>query len=363
MRAKKLLSAAAALAATAVPGLPAFAQSSVTVFGVIDSTVQHASQGGASVNRLNGSGGNQISRLGFRGTEDLGGGLSAGFVLDMGLNIDTGTGGVTSANNQTAAAASGLTFNRRSTVSLTSTQWGEVRLGRDFTPTYWNLTLFDPFGTAGAGSAANIIQSNLSKVSTVQTALRASNSVGYFLPSMSGFYGQLMYAMGENGSGAPNGTAIDGNYAGLRVGYAAGPLNVAIAHGRTSLASGDVSTTNAGLAYDFGVAKPLLQLFQDRKEGVAAPSRSSGFLVGAQFPVGPGYIPVSYSRIKDNAAVERKANQVAVGYVYNLSKRTAVYTTFSRISNSGGAALSGGGVPGVANAAWRGTDIGIRHSF
>lgn len=362
MHAKTLLSAVA-LSATAVPGLPAFAQSSLTVFGVIDATVQHASQGGASVNRLNGSGGNQISRLGFRGVEDLGGGLSAGFVLDMGLNVDTGTGGVTSANNQTAAASSGLAFNRRSTVSLSSTRWGEMRLGRDFTPTYWNLTLFDPFGTAGAGSAANIIQGSLSKVSTVQTALRASNSVGYFLPSMSGFYGQLMYAMGENGSGAPNGTSKDGNYTGLRVGYAAGPLNVAIAHGRTSLASGDVSTTNAGLAYDFKVARPMLQLFQDRKDGVAAPSRSSGFLVGAQFPAGPGYIPVSYSRIGDNAAVERKATQLAIGYVYNLSRRTAVYTTFSRIGNAGGAALSGGGVPGVANAAWRGTDIGIRHTF
>ncbi|WP_230681514.1 porin [Paracidovorax cattleyae] len=92
MHAKTLLSAAA-LSATVVPGLPAFAQSSLTVFGAIDATVQHASQGGASVNRLNGSGGNQISRLGFRGVEDLGGGLSAGFVLDMGLNIDTGTGG------------------------------------------------------------------------------------------------------------------------------------------------------------------------------------------------------------------------------------------------------------------------------
>lgn len=358
MKTKTLL---AAIASTLV--LPAFAQSSVTVFGVIDANYQHASQGGASVNRVNGNGGNQISRLGFRGTEDLGGGLSASFVLDMGLNIDTGAGGLTSTNNQTAAAGSGITFNRRSTVSLTSKTLGELRVGRDFTPTYWNLTAFDPFGTAGAGSASNIIQSNLSKVSTVQTALRASNSVGYFLPQGTGLYGQLMYAMGENSSNAPNGTRKDGNYAGLRIGYADANLHVALAHGRTSLASGDVTTTNAGASYAFGPVKPMVQVFQDRKDNTAAPNRSSGFLVGAQFTVGSGYIPVSYSQIHDNAAVERKAHLIAIGYVYNLSKRTAVYTTFSRIGNSGGASVSGGGVTGVANAAWKGTDIGIRHSF
>jgi predicted porin len=351
------------IAAAGALAVPAFAQSSVTVFGVIDSTYQHASQGGASVDRLNGNGGNQISRLGFRGTEDLGDGWSAGFVLDMGLNIDTGTGGVTSTNNQTATAASGATFNRRSTVSLASARLGELRLGRDFTPTYWNLTFFDPFGTAGAGSAANIVQGALSKVSTVQTALRASNSVGYLLPLLGGFYGQAMYAMGENASNAANGTKHDGNYAGARIGYADNRLNAAIAHGRTSLATGDVTTTNAGLSYSLGAVKPMLQLFQDRKDTVAAPNRSSGFLLGAQFTVGAGYFPVSYSRIRDNAAVERRAHQLAVGYVYNLSKRTAVYTTVSRIGNSGGAALSGGGIPGVPNAAWRGTDVGIRHSF
>ncbi len=357
MKTKTLLAAVASTLA-----LPALAQSSVTIFGVIDANYQHASQGGASVNRVNGSGGNQISRLGFRGIEDLGGGLSASFVLDMGLNIDTGTGGLTTTNNQTTTG-SGITFNRRSTVSLTSKTLGELRIGRDFTPTYWNLTAFDPFGTAGAGSASSIIQSNISKVSTVQTALRASNSVGYFLPQGKGLYGQLMYAMGEKPSNAPNGTRKDGNYAGLRIGYADANLHVALAHGRTSLTSGDVTTTNAGAAYAFGSVKPMVQIFEDRKDNVATPNRSSGFLVGAQFTLGPGYIPVSYSQIHDNASVERKAQLLAIGYVHNLSKRTAVYTTVSRIANSGGASVSGGGVTGVANAAWKGVDIGIRHSF
>ena len=76
------------------------------------------------------------SRLGFRGTEDLGGGLNASFWLEAGLNNDNGTGASTSTNNSTstsqagASGSQGLTFNRRSTVSLAST-WGELRLGRD----------------------------------------------------------------------------------------------------------------------------------------------------------------------------------------------------------------------------------------
>jgi predicted porin len=344
-------------------GGSAIAQSSVTIFGVVDTTLQRASQGGASATRLLGVGGNQFSRIGFRGIEDLGGGLSAGFVLDAGINVDSGSGGTTSTNNQASAPTSGIVFNRRSTASLMSRAWGELRVGRDFVPTYWNLTTFDPFGTAGAGSVNNMAQGALTRSATVQTAIRASNSLGYFLPPMNGFYGQAMYALGENASDAPGGTADDGRYVALRLGYAAGPVNLAASHGRTSLASGDVETTNAGASYDFGVAKVMAQYFRDSKEQVAAPNRSQGWLVGAQIPLGSGYVPVSYATIKDNSASGRSARQVAAGYVHNLSKRTAVYATLSVIRNEGGAALTGGGVPGTANAAWRGIDLGIRHTF
>lgn len=355
---KSLLASAVALLSTT-----AFAQSSVTLFGVIDTTFQRASQAGAHVNRLNGVGGNQFSRIGFRGVEDLGGGLSAGFVLDAGLNVDSGLGGATSADNQTSVAASGLTFNRRATVSLFSQSLGELRVGRDFVPTYWNLTVFDPFGTAGAGSVNNLAQSALTRVSTVQTAVRASNSVGYFLPSLGGLYGQAMYALGENASNAPNGTRDDGRYVALRLGYAIDALNLAASHGKTTLASGDVTTTNLGASYQLAGTKLMAQYFRDSKEKVAAPNRSHGALIGAQIGIGAGYIPVSFTNVKDNSAAGRSAKQLAVGYVHNLSKRTAVYGTLSQIRNEHGAALTGGGVTGVANASWRGLDLGIRHTF
>jgi predicted porin len=129
---KKSLIALAVLAASGA----AMAQSSVTLFGVVDATVRYV-DGGTSGNiwSLTNSGYNS-SRLGFRGTEDLGGGLSASFWLEAGVNNDNGTGSATSTNNTVAGSASantgtqGLTFNRRSTVSLAGS-WGELRLGRD----------------------------------------------------------------------------------------------------------------------------------------------------------------------------------------------------------------------------------------
>lgn len=356
---KTLVAIAAALGAAGV-----CAQSSVTLFGVIDASWQRASQNGVSATRLNGLGGNQFSRIGVRGTEDLGGGLSAGFVLDAGLNVDSGAGAVTSTNNQTTGTAGGgVTFNRRSTVSVMSKGWGEVRLGRDFVPSYWNLTVFDPFGTAGAGSVNNLAQGALTRVATVQTAVRASNSVGYFLPAAGGLYGQAMIAWGENASDAAGGTAKDGRYVGLRLGYQAGPANIAGSWGKTTLASGDVTTTNLAGSYQVGPAKVMAQLFRDAKDQTALPSRSNGLLIGAQVNLGPGYVPVSYTRVKNNSATSAAANQIAAGYVYNLSKRSALYGTYSRIQNRNGAALSGGGVTGVANATWTGLDLGVRHTF
>lgn len=341
----------------------AIAQSSVTIFGVLDMTFQRSAQAGASATRLLGIGGNQFSRIGFRGVEDLGGGLSAGFVLDAGINADSGAGGATSSDNQTSGAPSGIVFNRRSTLSLMSRSWGEVRVGRDFVPTYWNLTVFDPFGTAGAGSVNNLAQGALTRSATVQTAIRASNSIGYFLPASTGIFGQAMVALGENASNAAGGTGRDGRYAALRLGYSAGPLNVGVSHGKTTLATGDVKVTNAGASYDLGVARVMLQYFEDSKGKIPVPNQSSGWLLGAQVQLGAGYIPVSYATVKDNTSAGRSANQFALGYVHNLSKRTALYTTVSRIRNENGAALTGGGVPGVANAAWRGLDVGIRHTF
>jgi predicted porin len=353
---KKSLIALAAMAAAGV----ASAQSSVTLFGIVDATVQRVSNsGGASVTRLTNSGYNS-SRLGFRGTEDLGGGMSASFWLEAGVNNDNGTGGATNTNNQATGGSTGngLTFNRRSTVSLAG-GWGELRLGRDYTPQFWNLTVFDPFGTNGAGTTQT-----LNSIITGPTAVRASNSIGYFLPgNLGGFYGQIQYYMGENLSTAPNDD--DGTGLGLRVGFASGPFNVALALSRTEYAAGDVKQNNLGGQWDFGMAKVMAHISRD--EAGAAEGR--GWLIGGLVPVGAGEIRLAYSQYRTDLGLggaDPRTRKLALGYVHNLSKRTAVYTTYARVRNSDGAAASA--VPGAAglpavNSSSSGFDLGIRHSF
>ncbi len=379
---KKSLIALAVLAAAGA----ASAQSSVTLFGVVDAAWAHGStSGGTSRNQLV-QGAYNSSRLGFRGTEDLGGGMSASFWLEAGVNNDDGSGQATNANNQNVGAfnavsganapvragSQGLTFNRRSTVSLAG-GWGELRLGRDYTPQFWNLTIFDPFGTVGAGTTQTLL-SNIG--ANGPTAVRASNSVGYFLPGkLGGFYGQVQYYMGENASNAVNvvctapgvpvgcgvGTKKDGTGLGMRVGFATGPFNVAFATSKTRYAAGDVKQTNLGGQWDFGMAKLQAHIVRDKAGAIDG----RGWLVGGLVPVGAGEIRLAYSTYKADLGLgpDPRSRKLAVGYVHNLSKRTAVYATYARVRNSDGAAQFLNGSTGLANASSSGYDLGIRHSF
>jgi predicted porin len=349
---KKSLIALAVLASAGV----ASAQSSVTLFGIVDATLAFGKGSISNKTQLTNSGYNS-SRLGFRGTEDLGGGMSASFWLEAGVNNDNGSGAATSLNNQStgtstaSAGTQGLTFNRRSTVSLGG-GWGELRLGRDYTPQFWNLTVFDPFGTNGVGTTQTL-NSSLGGPVTV----RASNGIGYFLPgNLGGFYGQLQHYRGENA----NNVANDGTGTALRLGYANGPVNAALAYSTTKYATGDIKSTNLGGQWDFGVAKLMGHISRDRVSGSAT---GKGGLIGALVPVGPGEIRLAYSTYKNDLAGTPKTNKWALGYVHNLSKRTAVYATYARLKNSGGAAQALNGSGNAANQNSTGYDFGIRHSF
>jgi predicted porin len=355
---KKSLVALAVLAAAGA----ASAQSSVTLFGVADLGYQYGKSATNSLSRM-GQDGIASSRLGFRGTEDLGGGMNASFWLEAGISPDSGVGGGTNVNNQVGgavAAGGGLIFNRRSTVSLGG-GFGELRLGRDYTATFWNYTVFDPFGTNGVGTtrtlagngAATSIAGNLTQV-------RASNAFGYFLPgNLGGFYGQFQWYKGENLSNAAAAKTGDG-YA-LRGGFANGPVNVALAVGQLKTgAATSHDTWNLGGSYDLGVAKLMGHYdAQDNTAGV----KQTGYLLGATMPLGAGELKGSYSVSKTNAATSPKSTQWAVGYVHNLSKRTAVYATLARVGNSGGANAVLNGATASVNNSSTGYDIGLRHTF
>jgi len=362
---KKTLVALAVLAAAGA----ASAQSSVTLFGVVDAAV---TVGRGNVTNLTSmtSGANSTGRIGFRGVEDLGGGLQASFWLEAQLAGDTGEGTNTVTNNlasgQPAAAVNGsqgLTFNRRTTVSL-SGNFGEVRLGRDYTPYFWNHTTFDPF--SGVGVGANAAYTGYAAAygsaigSPITTAVRASNSVGYYLPgNLGGFYGNAQYFFGEQAKGA---TEDDGTGYGLRAGYAAGPVDVAVAYGLTKLNAGDRAAWNIGGAYNFGVAK-LLAMYSHVNNKAAGAFDTNGWLIGASAPIGAGEVKASFSQTEVDGGTKPRSRKFALGYVHNLSKRTAVYTTIARLNNSGGASLALGGAKVTAGENSTGFDLGIRHSF
>jgi predicted porin len=333
-----------ALAVVGAFASAAQAQSSVTLFGVVDAAFARVS-GSTSKTGITNSGLNS-SRLGFRGVEDLGGGLKAAFHIEGQLTNDDGNAG-------------GLTFQRRSTVSLMG-GFGEIRIGRDYTPTFWNLTIMDPFGTNGIGQS---MTPGMLGSPAGTTVVRSNNMIGYFLPAMGGVYGQINYGFGEQASNLLN--KNDNNYFGFRIGYANGPLNLALASGKTkNLAAGGFTQTNFGISYNFGVVTPMLVIASEK---VGTGAKVNAWEIGATAPLGAGELRVAYSNY-NRANSGNDWNKFAIGYGHNLSKRTQVYTTYARVSNKGTntAAVTNNGLAGIASTPGGGStgfELGVRHSF
>ncbi len=342
---KSIISLAVLAAATNV----AFAQSNVTIYGTVDAGIVNERGGAAGSTTKVTSGVASASRLGFRGTEDLGNGLSAVFGLEAGFGVDTG-----------ASTEGGALFGRQSFVGLKSTTLGAVTLGNQYTAYYKALSeVADPFAGGYAGTATNLIQANQ----------RVKNSIVYVSPAFSGFTGEVNYSVGEQ-----TGSNKAGRQVAAAVAYANGPLNARLVY---SVANNDVvlTKTNETLArnlllaanYDFGVAKAFFAYGKDKGSTVMIPqgrdTNSTDLLLGVSAPVGAaGTVMASYIRKNDTEASNFDATQWAVGYSYALSKRTSAYTSFAKIKNSNNAGYT------VGNATEVGTgdkafNVGMRHSF
>lgn len=338
--------------------------SGVTLFGIADAVVAYGTGSAASKLAL-ASGGMSPSRFGFRGVEDLGGGLSAGFWLEAGYEVDNGTGSPGNINNQPSGATNGdiISFNRRSTVSLMDL-WGELRLGRDFTAPYRNREQTDPFGTNGVGAS----QPNVGTIAG-PTATRASNMVGYFLPpGLGGFFGEVQYFMGENIQYQPAITpnAKDGSGYAARLGWSNGPFGIAVATGTTKFTqtatTGDIDVVNVGASYDFKVVKITAGYFNDKVKSFSA-VRGTGYIVGAIVPIGVDQLKLAYSSYGTDEVTDPRANKFAIGYVYNFSKRTTAYATFAYLDNDGSSTYALNGSLTAAGRSSHGYDVGLRHSF
>jgi predicted porin len=339
-----------ALAVLGAFGGSAFAQaaaptSSVTLFGVVDLSARYTNNGNDTRFDL-ATDGLASSRLGVRGVEQLGGGMTASFWFEGAVNADDGTAG-------------GQTWRRRQTASL-SGGFGEVRLGRDYTPTFWNATVFDPFGTNGVGAQSNVHAPHVG----ITAFVRANNSIGYFLPgNLGGLYGQAMVAASE-------GVSPD-KYTGARVGFKTGPFDVAVSFGQNTVAplvNGDetAQTVNVGASWNLGFAN-VMGYYGRFNLGN---NTRTNLLVGATAKFGPGTFRASYAAYENDDVAVNDATQIALGYIYDLSRRTALYGTVSRISNdttaSFGARSGGnnsGGIAPVAGKNYTGAEVGVRHTF
>lgn len=327
---KKSLLALAVLGAFAGA---ASAQTNVTVYGIVDAAIERSDFDGQgttwSLTDGNSNFNKNGSRLGFKGTEDLGGGLSAFFVLENGFNVDNGQMG-----------QGNRIFGRQAFVGLQG-GFGAVKLGRQYTPMFIALDTIDPFNTGFAGNIGNLFSAN---------GVRTDNTINYSL-SAAGFSGQLAYTLGEQTTGASDARQI-----GLGLGYANGPINVQFAYhdaNGTPAAPADTKTALIGGYYDLRVVKVHAGFQSDETEaGALTTVDNRNWMLGVSAPVGAGYVMASYVRQDDRLAANADADQFGLGYVHNLSKRTNVYTSYARLNDKSAANTDGN----VFN-------VGVQHKF
>lgn len=365
-------------AGLALLGTVASAQSSLTLYGVVDVAVEHLSKtspNGDSLTRMPGFTGSVPSRFGLRGSEDLGGGLRAGFTLESGFGADTGS------FNQ-----GNRLFGRQAFVNL-SGNWGSVMLGRQYTMLFHGLLGSDILGPNAFGSGS---------LDVYIPNARTDNAIGY-LGTFSGVTVGATYSTGRDAStaGNPGGTNCGGENAADKkacrewsalLKYDSPSWGAALAVDEirggagswapAGLISSDLTDRRISLGAYAKVAgvklgAGLLSRDNDgsgalKKDGTAA-KRSDMWYVGAAYPVTPKVTvdgQVFHLKYKDSA---NKSLMFALRGTYALSKRTAVYATAGSIDNSGTQTLS------VSNAAAGGTTVaggnqiglatGIRHSF
>ncbi|BEU98797.1 porin (plasmid) [Acidovorax sp. DW039] len=344
--------------------------SSVTLYGVVDAAVEHLSNvgGNASLTRMPGlTGGMAPSRLGFRGNEDLGGGLRAVFTLEQGFGVDNG------GLNQ-----GGRTFGRQAFVGL-SGDWGSVTLGRQYSMLFWSQLDADLLGPAMFGSGS--LDSYLPNA-------RVDNAVAY-RGTFSGVTLGALYSFGRdtvNAGPSPSGTNCAGESAtdtkacrqwSLMAKYDTAQWGVSAAMdemrggagafaGLTSSAMTDRRSTVAGWA-KWGDFKFGAGVIARRNEASTTTPRSTLAYLGAAYNITPNWVVDGEWFKLDYKNSANQATLLALRTTYHLSKRTAVYATAGHIANDGTLALSvsnaGTGSNPAAGGSQTGLGVGIRHSF
>ena len=368
------------LVALAVLGMTAgvaHAQSNVTIYGVMDTGYVY--QSGRDLRM----GANEDNRLGFRGSEDLGGGLKATFMLERRFELfDGGLGNDGIPSYRGTRASSSQDWGGQTTVGLAG-DFGQVRLGRINELTTETIRRFDPFNQFGVGSM----------IYSTQRTARIDNTVRYDSPKWSGFSFGASYSLGRNTKNPTGGPKLDepegiGNDGyGLNLSFDNGPLSLTGNWSR--VADSDNSYVwNLGAAYKFGPVKASLLYEKTHDKGYRNANASFGgqnwgggmstkgstdnWMLGLKADVGPGHIgaSVSYFRIKneainarDEVSSDKSRNNMkyALGYTYNLSKRSSLYAIASYTDfKSDNVGLF---YTGMTRDSLTGVQLGMTHKF
>jgi predicted porin len=394
---KKSLFAIAAV--TAFAGA-AQAQSSVTVYGIMDAgyaTVTNTTAAGGTTTGLQ-SGGLAASRLGFRGTEDLGGGLRAGFVMESEMN--TANASSTGLSAQTGSTTNTFTtsqfFNRASYVSLSDAKVGELRLGLSNTATYDYQVNFDPLKAANLGGYLNTSTQIVSTANSTAIAAnqqqggnRGNNAISYLSPRIMGAQLRLLTGESQAATGINNQA---GNVSYLRVtdvglSYNWKALNTALSYRMVNGTTGAGLSTTMGAygSYDFGVVKPYAIYNTSGNNVPNATASAAGYsviskMVGLEAPITPkisvaAQYTMNVNGNADTTALSGQSSAVGALAKYSLSKRTSLYAIGSWSQNNGAGAsiastskFSGSTVPVVLTGGTRYGDqagymLGMNHTF
>ena len=349
----------------------AFAQS-VTLYGMLDAgieSVSNVASAGGSITRMPSNTGIIPSRLGFRGKEDLGGGLSAIYTLEMGFGVDTG-----------ASGQGGRLFGRQSTVGL-SGDWGAVTLGRQWTMLFWSILDSDIVGPSvyGIGSLDNYIPNS-----------RIDNSIAY-----KGKFGNVTvggtYSLGRdtvNGN-SPAATGCAGESGtdtsacrewSAMVKYDTPSWGAALGYDKISGGAGSwaaanlltSSQTDSRLMVNgymkWSNLKLAAGLIRRDNDGSTVKPKSNLWYVGASYPLTPAWtIDGTYAMLKYKDVSNYDASLLAVRALYAMSKRTTLYAQVGSIKNDSLSAVSvSGGATGsnpAAGGSQTGVMLGVNHRF
>lgn len=366
----KYLIAAGLLACT----VPAFAQSSVSIYGVADAYGQYL-DGKARLSRIQ-SGGINSSRLGFRAVEDLSGGLRAYLTLESGFNIDDGTIG-----------QGGTFYGRQAFLGLQG-GFGEVSLGRQYSSLYQATDKLSVFGNQPAGPSTAVIGGFGDGYEPVRGApnstlaagsgatgqgdpVRVNNSIRYATPEFSGLKATALYGAGEVGGGVGGTRLFD-----LGFQYTGHGLEAILSYVDDKAKRGGAADTNirtVTLAASYSLA-PLRVVagYLDVDDKRPANLDGKGFWVGGEYRLGAHLLKAQVVQNKPKFGVDNKTTAFGIGWVYDLSKRTALYASLTRFDNDGNAGAGGlgrfnGAVPaGLTALGSNGISewvLGMRHSF